>query len=208
MLDLSNPYARTFIKKLIKEQIIDKGIKGWMADFSEAVPFDVMPYNNMSGERYHHWYIEEWAKVNRQVIDELNLEGESIFMMRAGFSKSPRYNTLAWVGDQLASWDEHDGMKSALRAVISSGISGFSINHGDIGGAIEVNVANLLKYKRNMELMQRWIELAAFSPVMRTHVGTKGEKSGLQVYSNPEILGFFSKFTEIYSNLFYYRKSL
>ena len=125
MLDLSNPYARTFIKKLIKEQIIDKGIKGWMADFSEAVPFDVMPYNNMSGERYHHWYIEEWAKVNRQVIDELNLEGESIFMMRAGFSKSPRYNTLAWVGDQLASWDEHDGMKSALRAVISSGISGF-----------------------------------------------------------------------------------
>ena len=60
---------------------------------------------------------------------KIGLEGEAIFMMRAGHSRSPRYNTLAWVGDQLVTWDEHDGLKSSLRALISSGISGFSINH-------------------------------------------------------------------------------
>ena len=177
LLDLSNPDARDFIKRIIKREIIDKGIRGWMADFSEAVPFNVEPYNGMSAQKYHHWYIEQWAQINRSVISELGLEGQAVFMMRAGFTRSPRYNTLAWVGDQLVTWDEHDGLKSSLRALISGGISGLSINHSDIGGAIEFNILNIIKYQRTKQLMQRWIELNAFTPVMRTHVGIAGKNS-------------------------------
>ena len=179
-----------------------------MADFSEAVPFNVEPYNGMSAQKYHHWYIEQWAQINRSVISELGLEGQAVFMMRAGFTRSPRYNTLAWVGDQLVTWDEHDGLKSSLRALISGGISGLSINHSDIGGAIEFNILNIIKYQRTKQLMQRWIELNAFTPVMRTHVGIAGKNSGHQIYSSEDTMKFFAKFSRIFASLVDYREEL
>jgi alpha-glucosidase len=41
LLDLSNPQTRTWIKAIIKDQLIAKaGASGWMADFGEALPFD------------------------------------------------------------------------------------------------------------------------------------------------------------------------
>ena len=84
LLDLSHPEAIYFIKKMIKKKIVDKGIKGWMADFGEAVPFTVVPYNKMSAKKYHHWYIEQWARINREVISDLGLEGDAIFMRELG----------------------------------------------------------------------------------------------------------------------------
>ena len=56
--------------------------------------------------------------------------------------------------------------------------------------------------------MHRWIELNAFTPVMRTHVGIAGEKSGHQIYSSKETLDFFAKFSRIFASLKPYRDNL
>lgn len=47
MVDLTNPYARQWIKSIIKDNLIGEGKAfGWMLDFGEYTPFDVKLYNN------------------------------------------------------------------------------------------------------------------------------------------------------------------
>jgi sulfoquinovosidase len=46
MLDFTNPSARTWMKDVIKYEMIAKGLSsGWMADFAEYAPFDVSLYD-------------------------------------------------------------------------------------------------------------------------------------------------------------------
>ena len=41
LVDLHNPDARAWIKKIMKNELVTKaGATGWMADFAEAMPFD------------------------------------------------------------------------------------------------------------------------------------------------------------------------
>jgi alpha-glucosidase (family GH31 glycosyl hydrolase) len=65
------------------------------------------------------------------------------------------------------SWDEHDGIKSAVTGLLSSGLSGYSLERSDIGGYTAIDNP-LLQYHRSKELLMRWIELAAFTVVFRT----------------------------------------
>lgn len=59
---------------------------------------------------------------------------EVVYFMRSAGLKSPAHTALFWLGDQLVSWDKHDGLKSALVGALSGGIGGHSITHSDIGG--------------------------------------------------------------------------
>lgn len=49
-----------------------------------------------------------------------------VAFMRAGSTLSPKYTDLFWMGDQLTSLDEFDGLQSALIGMLNGGISGFS----------------------------------------------------------------------------------
>ena len=55
--------------------------------------------------------------------------------------------------------------------------------------------------------MQRWAEMAAFTPVMRTHEGNR-PADNLQIDSDPEILAHFARMTRIYRHLVPYLKQL
>jgi len=37
-----------------------------------------------------------------------------IFFSRSAAQRSTGHSSLMWMGEQLVSWDEHDGIKSAL----------------------------------------------------------------------------------------------
>lgn len=56
-------------------------------------------------------------------------EDDLVFFVRSGYRGSPRFATLFWEGDQMVSWQRHDGIKSAVAGLLSSGLSGFSFNH-------------------------------------------------------------------------------
>ena len=43
---------------------------------------------------------------------------------------------MFWLGDQLMSWDEYDGIKTALVGILSGGVSGYSMMHSDVGGYV------------------------------------------------------------------------
>ncbi len=205
LVDLTNPAAREWLKQLIKE-MISGGVSGWMADFGEGLPYDAVLHSEESPKTYHNRYPEEWAKVNREAVEEAGREGDVVFFHRSGYTRSPRYAALFWAGDQLVSWDRHDGLKSAITGLLSSGFSGYSLNHSDTGGYTAIEFPPL-SYRRSRELLMRWSELSAFTVVMRTHEGNRPE-TGYQVYSDQETLSHFSRMARVYKAWEPYRKEL
>lgn len=126
----------------------------------------------------HNRYPELWAKINRDFVDEwrsTNIYNEMedqeeglVFFMRSGYRNSPRWAMLFWEGDQMVSWQTNDGIKSSVVGLLSSGMSGYALNHSDIGGYCSVNIP-FFKYTRSEELLLRWMELNAFTTIFRTH---------------------------------------
>jgi alpha-glucosidase len=129
---------------------------------SQGLPYDVVLYSGADPKRYHNRYAEEWAETNREAIREAGRGEDIVFFNRSGYTRSPRYCTLFWLGDQLVDWNKHDGIKSAVTGLLSSGLSGYALEHSDIGGYTAIDNF-LLKYHRSKELLMRWIELGAFT---------------------------------------------
>jgi len=205
-VDLTNPEARAWIKDVIKDELIGNGVSGWMADFGEGLPYDAVLFSDVDPRSYHNRYAEVWAEVNREAIREAGREDDIVFFNRSGYARSPGESTLFWLGDQLVDWDEHDGIKSAVTGLLSSGLSGYSLEHTDIGGYTAIDYS-LLKYHRSKELLLRWIELAAFTTVFRTHEGNR-PKVNHQIYSDEETLRHFSRFAKVYAAWKPYRMEL
>jgi alpha-glucosidase len=206
MVDLTNPEARSWIKDIIKDELIGSGASGWMADYGEGLPYDAVLFSGADPKTYHDRYAEEWARVNREAIDEAGRGDDIVFFNRSGYIRSPRYSTLFWLGDQLVDWDEHDGIKSAVTGLLTSGLSGYSLEHSDVGGYTAIDNP-LLQYHRSKELLLRWMELGAFTTVFRTHEGNIPEVN-YQIYSDRETLGHFVRFARIYAAWKPYRMEL
>lgn len=205
LLDITNPDARQWIKEVIKDQLIASGAKGWMADFGEALPMDGF-LENSSPNRYHNRYPVEWAKINREAVIESQRDDEILFFSRSAFTQSPAHSRLFWLGDQLVTWDDKDGIKTAVTGLISSGMSGFSLNHSDVGGYTTITHP-LMNYHRSEELFKRWTELNAFTAVLRTHEGNI-PSANHQFNSNAETLKHFAKFSQVFKLLRPYRRQL
>ncbi len=206
LIDLSNPDAKIWIKKVIKDELIGNGAKGWMADFGEALPYDAVLHSGELASVFHNKYPEEWAKVNREVIEETGNDSDFVFFTRSGFRKSPKYSTLFWLGDQMVNWDENDGIKTAVTGLLSSGVSGYSLNHSDIGGYTTIKFP-IMRNIRSKELLLRWMELNAFTAVFRTHEGNLPDENA-QCYSDGETIKHFSYFARLYQALAPYRQNL
>ncbi len=206
LLDLTHPAARDWIKGVLREQLLGVGASGWMADFGEALPWDAVMSDGTRGPHWHNRYPELWARVNREAIEEAGLGEEIVFFTRSGFTHSPRFSTLFWLGDQLVSWDRHDGLASALTGLLSGGLSGFTLNHSDVGGYTTLRTP-ILTIRRSRELFQRWAELSAFEAVFRTHEGLIPQLNH-QFDSDPRTLRHFARMATLYAALAPYRRQL
>ena len=71
-------------------------------------------------------------------------DDEFMYFMRSGWMRSPSLKNLVfWLGDQMVSWDQHDGIKSVIVAALSG----------------NVNVVSMRKIKINQlfhRLLFRW----------------------------------------------------
>jgi hypothetical protein len=138
LIDLTNPETRTWIKGIIKDVLIGKaGASGWMADFGEALPFNGKLYDDADPTVRHNRFPREWAKVNREAIEEARRGDDIVFFTRSGFTT---YSTLFWLGDQMETWGEYDGIKTAVVGLLSGGVSGFSLLHSDTGGYVSLSL--------------------------------------------------------------------
>jgi alpha-glucosidase len=206
LIDLSSPAARQWVKDLIRRELIGSGASGWMADFGAGFPPDGVISADIPGQQFHNMYPELWAQVNREAIEEAGLGDTATFFMRSGYTRSPRHATLFWLGDQLVSWDRHDGIKTAVTGMLSSGVSGFAFQHGDVGGYTTLSHP-LLAHHRSRELLMRWAELGAWNVVFRTHEGNRPADNH-QFFSDRETLLHVARMARLHACWEPYRRRL
>jgi len=195
LIDLTSTSARDWMKAVIADEVINgANCSGWMADFGEALPFDAVLHSGVSAAQYHNQYPVDWAGLNREVVEEADLLGEALVFSRSGFTGISGAAIAMWEGDQLTNWGAEDGLVSALHGLLSGGFSGLSINHSDIGGYTSLSLFGL---QRDAELLARWSELAAFTPIFRTHEGNQPDEN-VQVYSNDATMTHFSRMSRVF----------
>jgi len=112
MIDFSNPAAVNWTKNIIKDNMLkEANAIGWMCDFGEYTPMDVVPKNfNEDAYNYHNRYPLDWAKTTWDAVKEDGKLNETVYFMRAGQTMSPAVTRLFWMGDQLPTFDKYDGM--------------------------------------------------------------------------------------------------
>lgn len=201
-IDFTNPDANTWYKKVIKENMIDLGISGWMADFGEYIPVDAVFYNGKTGYEMHNEFPALWAKCNYEAIEESDKLGEIVFFMRSGGVGNAKHCTLMWAGDQSVDFSIHDGIASTIPAALSLSMMGNGLTHFDIGG-----YTSLFGNKRTEEVMLRSLEYSVFTPYMRTHEGNR-PGDNFQYDQSETSLKQFARFSNLRSRLLPYIRSV
>ncbi len=204
VVDFTNPEAYEWYKnEVVKKHSLDIGIDGWMADFGEYLPTDdLVLHNGKSPMIEHNHWPALWAKCNYDALKETGKLGEVVYFMRAGGTGSQKYCTLLWAGDQSVDFTIHDGLATVICAALSAGMSGCGLTHSDIGG-----YTSLFGNTRTKEVFLRWAEMAAFTPVMRTHEGNRPEEN-FQYYDDEDCMERLARLVDIYTMLAPYMKTL
>jgi alpha-glucosidase len=125
---------------------------------------------------------------------QLNPDERSFVMTRASYAGGQRY-AVTWTGDNSSSWNH---LKLSISMLLNLGMSGFAFSGADVGGFIGAP---------SPELMTRWIEIAAFSPIFRAH-SEKGTPRKEPWVDGPEHLGIRRQFIEQRYRLLPYLYSL
>ena len=195
VVDFTNDAAAEwFAEEIIGKQMLDFGIDGWMADFGEYLPVDLRLHAGDPMSQHNLWPVH-WAKVNADAVASRGRTGDALFFMRAGYTGVQQYCPLLWAGDQSVDFSRHDGIGTVITAALSSGLVGNAYSHSDVGGYTSLH-GNV----RTAELMFRWYELGAFTPVMRTHEGNRPDDN-LQIDSTSELLAGFVRWSRVHAAL-------
>ncbi len=203
VVDFTSPAAaQWFAERVIARELLDIGIDGWMADFGEYLPTDLRLADGSDPMEAHNRWPVLWAEVNARAVASRGKAGEALFFMRAGFSGVQAHCPLLWAGDQSVDFTRHDGIGTVITAALSAGLVGNAYSHSDCGGYTSIH-SNV----RSAELLQRWCELAAFAPVMRSHEGNRPDDN-LQYDSSPELLACFARWSRVHAALAPYVRHL
>jgi alpha-glucosidase len=203
VVDFTNPAALDwFAERVIGQEMLDFGLSGWMADFGEYLPVDLRLHDGSDPMLMHNRWPVLWAEANARAIASRGKTGEAVFFMRAGFSGVQAHCPLLWAGDQCVDFTRHDGINTVITAALSAGLVGNAYSHSDVGGYTSLH-GNV----RTADLLMRWCELGAFSPVMRSHEGNRPDDN-LQIDSSDALLAQFAAMSNVHAILAPYVRHL
>ncbi len=195
MLDLSNPAAVAWAQGVYQKGI-DEGADGWMADFCEWLPTDILPASKEDPWLIHNRYPVDYQKLNNELFAKQKDGVERLAFVRAAWLGSQTQVQVIWAGDQQTDFTQGDGLASVIPMGIGLGVTGLPYFGSDIGGYM----STLADEPTTKELWFRWVTLGAFSPVMRTHHG-KSSFSNWNWESDAESTEHFRKYANLHMKL-------
>ena len=77
-----------------------------MADFGEYTPMSASTkfigrwWGEESSEILHSYLPQDWARINREAVEEAGKLGDVLFWMRSGGINSKYHQVMSWAGDQ------------------------------------------------------------------------------------------------------------
>ncbi|MDP8224842.1 MAG: alpha-glucosidase [Candidatus Lernaella stagnicola] len=197
LVDLTDPGAVAYFKHYAR-RAVDLGMKGWMCDFGEWLPYNAALHEG-DAAWYHNRYPSQWHRINREVLEQAYPDGDFAIFTRSGYTGDHQTAQIVWAGDQEATWDEADGFPTVIAAGLTLGLAGIPFFSHDIGG--------FSGGPREKELFWRWTELGAFTPVMRNHDGLQ-KLENHQFDSAADTLAMFARFGKIHAAMFPYFREL
>ena len=175
--DFSSPAAARSWGE-VAARIAAAGYDGWMEDFGEYTPLDVVTADGRTGPAAHNRYPTEFHTAAASVAADLERRHDRRLarFVRSGWVGTAAAVPIVWGGDPTTSWG-FDGLASAVTCGLSIGASGIAMWGSDTGGFMST------LDRLTPELLGRWIQFSAFCPVMRTKAG------GIEVpeYARPQI---------------------
>lgn len=183
------------------------GIAGFWNDMNEPAIFETpsktMPLDNLhriegdgfatreaSHAEVHNVYGMQNSRATFDGLEKLDPAARPFVMTRATYAGGQRY-AVTWTGDNNATWDH---LKLSVQQLVNLGLSGFSYSAADIGG---------FTGGPSPDLLTRWIQIGAFTPVMRVHAAVNTPRSEPWV-DGPEHLALRRRAIEARYRLFPY----
>lgn len=190
--DLTSEACRDYVRGELQEMVSELGIDGWMADFGEWTPLDAVLSSGEDPRAFHNRFPVEWHRVNREAMDAERSDGDFALFARSGWTGVQRHSMIHWIGDQEATWSETDGLPTVVPAMINLGLAGVPYVTHDIAG--------FSGGPSTPELYQRWTELGAFTPIMRTHEGNRRDVNH-NWDTDAETIAHFRRFARVHDAL-------
>lgn len=181
---------------LLREAVAD-GYDGWMEDFGEYTPLDSVSAESIDGSRAHNAYPRRYHCTAYRAIR--SAARPIVRFQRSGWNGAARCAQVVWGGDPTTGWG-FDGLRSAVTQALSAGLSGVGIWGSDIGGFFALGFNELTP-----ELLTRWVQLGAVSPVMRTQANGVAvpPRSRPQVIDADQIANW-RRYTRLHTQLYPY----
>ncbi|MGB5545528.1 MAG: TIM-barrel domain-containing protein, partial [Polyangiales bacterium] len=136
----------------------------------------------------------DWQRASRNAMQAARPDGDWVIFARSGFTGVQSVAQIHWVGDQETNWSELDGLPTVVPAMLNLGLAGQPFVTHDIAGFARGAGPS------SKELFQRWTELGAFTPVMRTHDGAD-KVNNWRWNKDAETTAHFRKFTFVHCAL-------
>lgn len=195
--DFSATAGQDLFKELL-QQSIDHGYDGWMEDFGEYTPNDVVSADGTPGPAMHNRYVEQYHGTARDFEEQT--EKPLLRFQRSGWTNAIPDSSIVWGGDPTTGWG-FDGLTSSVTQGLTMGTSGVSIWGPDIGGFMTLPGDPQL----SPELLTRWIEYGAFTGVMRLQSGgiVIGAPDKPQV-TDPDVAPVWKRYTRLRTMLYPY----
>lgn len=153
-IDFSHPMAERLLENQWHDRI-DAGFDGTMVDFGEIVPDEAVFFDGRRGDEMHNAYALDYTKAYRKLFEKYRGNDHVLFSRSA--SAGVQKYSCQFGGDQLSSFR---GLTYSINGGLTLAASGFPFWGVDAGGYSGFP---------DEETYIRWIEFAAFSPIMRFH---------------------------------------
>lgn len=157
LIDLTIPEANNWMWNFYQDRI-EEGVAAWWSDLGEPEkhPNDMM-HEAGTARDFHNIYSMLWSQMLYENYVEEYPETRLFNLARSGFAGMQRYATFPWSGDVQRSWG---GLQAQIPIMLGMSMSGVGYMSSDLGGFVGGD---------NHELFTRWLQMGAFTPIMRPH---------------------------------------
>ena len=165
IFDATNPDARSYVWKKLKENYYQDGVQIFWLDEAEPefTGYEFEHYRYLIGADLEigNIFPKDYA---RMAFEGMQEEGQEkiLNLLRCAWAGSQKYGALVWSGDIDSSFR---ALRNQLAAGLNMGLAGIPWWTTDIGGFHGGNIHS----DAFREVFVRWFAFGAFCPVMRLH---------------------------------------
>lgn len=202
LIDFTNPAAKLWWQEQLRG-VMAAGADGFKDDDGEgSFQGDVRFADGTPRELMRNRYSVLYNNAVEEVIQK-DRKGNGVLFARSVTAGANGLGML-WGGDNVSSFSPENGLPTVVTAGLSAGMSGLPLWTADLGGYTKTAGAP------DGQVLARWLEFAAFSPVMEILSQTNLQPWDWDAHvagggSGTKLLDLYRRYAVLHMSLFPYR---